>query len=195
MIRLLVLLIALSMPLGMVHAQLQREVPTWRGITKTEEQIEADKKLIEEAKKLSDGDLKAAADQALELGWRSVMEGAPEMAIRRLNQAWLMDPDNGLIYWGFAIATHMRNDKLVDVTIWFDQAESILGPNANLYSNRGRVLDEREMPLEARQWFEKALTVDPDNQDAHFGMIRVAQAIGDDALRDKHQEIFNRLSQ
>ena len=195
MIRTFAILVVIAVLVAPANAQLQREVPTWKGITKTEEQIAADKKLVEEAKKLANGDLKAAADQALELGWRSVMEGAPEMAIRRLNQAWLMDPENGLIYWGFAIATHMRNDELADVTIWFDEAESILGPNANLYSNRGRVLDEREMPLKARQWFEKALTIDPNNQDAHFGMVRVAQSIGDDALRDKHQEIFNRLSQ
>jgi len=169
------------------HAQFEtKPTPLWEGIEKTEDDKANDQKFIDQALALTQGDKQAAAIGAVQLGWQQIGQGQPNNAIRRFNQAWLINPDLYDIYWGIGVATHIRGDETKDVTRWFEEAYKGLQDNPNFLSDRGRVLEERKLPDRARFWFSAALDIDPDNVPAHVGMSRVAKALGDVELEKTH---------
>ncbi len=178
-----------------VYAQLGRATPIWEGIEKSESELVADQELIKKSLEFTKGDATLAAQYAVRTAWERISKGDPDGAIRRLNQAWLIKPDLSDIYWGFAIATHIRGDDLKDVERWFAQVETEIQGSARLSTDYGRVLEERQLPERARPLFEQALALDPNYEQAHIGMIRVAEALGDEELASKHQQIYDGLKQ
>jgi len=62
--------------------------------------IEEIKSLIKE-KKTEYKNLKEVADHYMQVGWDFFVKKDYSMAIKRFNQAWLLDPTNPEIYWGF----------------------------------------------------------------------------------------------
>jgi len=169
------------------------EKPLWEELTKTPEMYAADKKFVEDISKVHNGDLKTGATYSVLQGWDAFSKGDMDVAIRRFNQAWLLDPENGDIYWGFAIATHVRGDGLEQSERWFAEAERLIPNNAPLLAHHGRVLDETGQPGRARTYFEKALAIDPNDVVAHTGMVRVLTQLGDKAGADKHIAELKRL--
>ena len=51
-----------------------------------------------------------AAESAAKNAWNVFYSGDKAKAIRRFNQAWLLDPDNLLALWGFAVTSVDRGD-------------------------------------------------------------------------------------
>ena len=180
---------------GIAHAQLGHAAPMWEGYEKTESDLAADEELIKKSLELTNGDATLAAQYAVGAAWERIGKGDPDGAIRRFNQAWLLKPDLPDIFWGFGIATHIRGDDLADVERWFARVEGQIQVSARMSTDYGRVLEERQLPKRARPLFEQALALDPNYKQAHFGMIRVAEALGDDELARKHQEIYDGLEQ
>ncbi|MEM7214895.1 MAG: hypothetical protein AAF423_05070 [Pseudomonadota bacterium] len=179
---------------NVTHAQfLSKEIPTWEGIEKTAEDIKNDEELVRKSIELA-GDRRTAVQYATRLGWEQIGQGDPNHAIRRFNQAWLIDPDFPDIYWGFAIATHMRGDDLTTVERWLTTAMERIGRSARLTTDHGRILGERGMTEKAKAKFEEALAIDPTYIPAHLGMVRVAQDLGDSPLEEKHQKLHDELT-
>ncbi|WP_417418008.1 biotin carboxylase N-terminal domain-containing protein [Hoeflea sp.] len=170
-----------------------REIPMWEGVTKSEQQLQADQDLIEAARQKTGGKLDAAARRGVQLAWQAIAKGDAEGAIRRLNQAWLINPKRGDIYWAFGVSTAIRGDALAKVDRYFSKAESIIGPEVRLYSDWGRSHEERKSPNKAKQLFLKALDLDPNHIEAHVGMVRVAKQQGDSELARHHLETLKRL--
>lgn len=154
-----------------------REIPMWQGITKTAAQTQADKRLVREALLLTKGDFKAAAHRAVTLGWQEIGKGNLETALRRFNQAWLLEPSRGDIYWGFAVAIGNRGDDIIQVGKFFRIADKIIGPESRLHSDWGRVLEERGYPKAAIEHFDKAIKLNPNNREPHNGMYRVVKKL------------------
>jgi Flp pilus assembly protein TadD len=169
------------------------EKPLWEELTKTDEMLAADREFVEAIRKVTNGDLKAGAVHSVQQGWHAFQNGDMDVAIRRFNQAWLLDPENGDIYWGFAIATHVRGDGLEQSERWFAEAERLIPNSAQLLAHHGRVLDETGQAGRARTYFEKALAIDPNDVVAHTGMVRVLTQLGDTAGADKHIAELKRL--
>lgn len=44
----------------------------------------------------------------IEAGWEKFFANNADLAIKRFNQAWLYDPENPMIYWGFAVVMGER---------------------------------------------------------------------------------------
>ena len=166
----------------------------WEGVKKSDLDIENDKKLVEDALKITNGDRRAAVVTMLQRGWEQIGEGKTNDAIRSFNQAWLIEPEFSDIHWAFAIATHIRGDDLVKVMRHFDRAMRDKGNDARLSSDRGRVLEERGQPGQAQFWFERAIELDASYEPAYIGMIRVALALEDEELEAEYQKKHDELT-
>jgi len=85
------------------------ERPMYGLVEKTAEQKRADEEYIRMM--TADGrSREEAADVAAKNAWNVFYSGDKVMAMRRLNQAWLLDPDNPLALWGFAVISIDRGD-------------------------------------------------------------------------------------
>lgn len=185
---------ALSLFIGPALAQIEsRPTPMWEGIEKSADDIENDNNLVRQALEITDGDARAAAFAMAQSGWEQISNGLPDDAIRRFNLAWLVKPDLPEIFWGFAIASHIRGDETIAVEALFEQTRGAFDTDTRFLTDRGRILEERQLPLEARPWFEKALALDANNIGAHFGMMRVAMALEDKELEEEHRTRFEAL--
>lgn len=190
---LLAFLVALAFAPVSVFA---KEVPLWEGITKSRTMLAADEEFVATVKKETGGDLQAGAHHAVRRGWEAFERKDYEVAIRRFNQAWLLEDGNPDIYWGFALTTYLRGDGLRVAERWFGEAEQRMARGlalAALFSDHGRVLDESGEPARAKTYFEKALAINPDHLEAHVGMARVLMQSGDRAGADKHLKEIERL--
>lgn len=175
-----------------------RPAPMWEDYEKTEFDIQSDKDFVKQATELADGDAARAAASLIQIGWQRIVEGDPNHAIRAFNQAWLIEADNPSVFWGFAVASHIRNDELDTVSRWFNRTRELLAlkglpENHRLEADEARVLAERGEHEKAKALFEKALTIEPDYIPAHIGMINVAGELGDTELKDKHQKKHDEL--
>ncbi|WP_405232542.1 carbohydrate binding domain-containing protein [Lentisalinibacter salinarum] len=85
------------------------EVPMYGLHEKTEQQRRADEAYI---RMMTAGgrSREAAAEVAAKNAWNVFYTGDKAQAIRRFNQAWLLDPDNALALWGFAVTSIDRGD-------------------------------------------------------------------------------------
>jgi Tfp pilus assembly protein PilF len=54
------------------------------------------------------GDHEAAAEHFAQTGWNFYYQDDKIVAIKRFNQAWLLDPDNQKALWGFAVTSRER---------------------------------------------------------------------------------------
>lgn len=169
-------------------ASFAQEIPLWEGVQKTDQMLAADKQLVESVRQSTNGNLQAGARRAIELGWQAFENKDFETAIRRFNQAWLLDPENPAIYWGFALVTHERGEPLQKVERWFAETERRIPDTVPLLSDHGRILEERNEDKKAIEYFSRALAIDPDYAQAHVGMARIAQKAGDSAGYDLHMK-------
>ncbi len=85
------------------------ERPMYGLAEKTPEQKRADEEYI---RMMTEGgrSREDAAEVAAKNAWYVFYSGDKVMAIRRFNQAWLLDPDNALALWGFAVTSIDRGD-------------------------------------------------------------------------------------
>lgn len=117
------------------------ELPMYGHLQKTPEQEIADTEYIRAMTR--DGRSREdAADSAARLGWNFFYKGDCATAIKRFNQAWLLDPDNQLALWGFGAISLDRGE--------FDAATTYLelaiqnGPeNPKLRSDYEQLLTRR----------------------------------------------------
>ncbi len=172
----------------MATASFAQEIPLWEGVQKNEQMLAADKKLIESVRESTNGNLQAGAKRAIQLGWQAFENKDFETAIRRFNQAWLLDPENPAIYWGFALVTHLRGEPLATVERWFAETEKRIPDAVPLLSDHGRILEERNEDKRAVEYLNRALAIDPDYVEAHVGMARIAQKAGDLAGYELHMK-------
>lgn len=76
--------------------------PEYGNIQKTPEQVESDLQFVESLLKEFDGNKKIAAKKMTELGFQYLYEkGDFVTAMRRFNQAFLVEPNNADIYYGY----------------------------------------------------------------------------------------------
>jgi len=86
-----------------------RLLPEYGHVPKTTGQIEADQRLINTELK-QNGTHRKASDQLIKLGFSYLYQGDIKTAMYRFNQAYLLDPKNENIYWGFGAVYSSFND-------------------------------------------------------------------------------------
>jgi hypothetical protein len=114
------------------------ELPMYGNRDKTAEQKRADEKYIETMTK--DGSSRVdAANTVAKVAWNSYYAGNKSTAIKRFNQAWLLDPENQLALWGFAAISFDRN-QVDEALEYFQMAFDTGLENAKLQQDYERVL-------------------------------------------------------
>jgi hypothetical protein len=118
------------------------ELPMYGHIQKSVHQLESDQRFIETI--TSDGrSLESAAQTAAEMGWRFFYEGDRPNAMKRFNQAWLLDPGNQLALWGFAVISAER-DQLQEAVGYFQMAVENGPKNPSLQKDYEKALRSLE---------------------------------------------------
>lgn len=83
------------------------ELPMYGKRKKTDRQKRADDKYVKDMTNHY-GSRETAADVAAKLGWNVFYKGDKTLAIKRFNQAWLLDHLNQYALWGFAVISQER---------------------------------------------------------------------------------------
>ena len=127
------------------------ELPMYGHLTKTAAQKRADKKYIKTMTK--NGRSRAeAADMAAKAGWNFYYKGSRSTAIKRFNQAWLLDPENQLALWGSAGICQDR-EQWDEAIKYFEMALDKGPENAMLdrdYQNALLAMEHRQQALATR---------------------------------------------
>jgi tetratricopeptide (TPR) repeat protein len=97
---------------------------------KTEQQLAADAHFIASIDQLYKGDRKTAANDLTQRGWKALREGNPQEAVRRFQQALLLDSANSYAQWGMG-AAQGSGGRGQDALQWFAQAERTLKDDTN----------------------------------------------------------------
>ena len=142
MMRKILLSLMLLSAMGVSHAQKTRidEAPMYGGMDRSAipELKAADDKLIADTTQQWGSREKASlafADQ----GFRFYARDQLDMAMRRFNQAWLLDPNNPHAYWGFGAVLHDQ-DRMCDAMSHYEKALSFNHYISGLYPDAGRAI-------------------------------------------------------
>jgi len=114
-------------------------LPKYGLLPETEGQKAADKVFITGMDHVYHGDLKKAANDTAMRGWQYLKQGDPDDAMRRFNQAWLLDSKNGAALWGMA-AVQADKEKLDDALKLFAEAENYVGSEINFTVDYARTV-------------------------------------------------------
>ena len=115
------------------------EQPMYGGIPANPVEQESDRRYIEEATRLA-GDRGRAANMATDLGFRYFFRGDLAGAIRRFNQSWLLDAENGDAFHGMALVVFDRDDNHALAEQLFKTALSKPSTSIGAWSDYGRML-------------------------------------------------------
>ena len=121
------------------HADDRNLLPKYGNLPKEQWQKDADEKFIEGMKEQYHGDLiKASSDTAMR-GWQYLYQGDSDTAMRRFNQAWLLNPKNGTALWGMA-AIVADAGKLDEALQLFSEADQYVGEEINFKVDYARAV-------------------------------------------------------
>lgn len=188
------------------------------GVVKSEAQKKSDELFVEAVTKTAGSRQLGAKDFAGE-GWRQYQRGDLDNAMRRFNQAWLLDPESFLPYWGFgavlmksakpeeAILHYERSLSLIDIAT---EKPRLLNDSAKAYSaaaSRGGP-NSAAWRVKAETLFQEAVQLDPKYLNAYrdwiafnlgqkeylkaWGVVKKARDAG---VQDLPRELINALTE
>jgi tetratricopeptide (TPR) repeat protein len=83
--------------------------PEYWNAVKSQGQLDEDKKFIDLVLK-QDTTHRKGSEHLVQLGFSYLAKGDVETAMKRFNQAWLLDPKNENVYWGYGAVYGSFND-------------------------------------------------------------------------------------
>ena len=130
-------------------------------------------------------DVKHHSKHAVELGWGYFQKGDMDTALKRFNQALILDPDFAPGYFGIAYVYSVQNK--LDLAIKNYQKSIEKDPShTDTYSNLGLALLYSNKPLDAVPMLKKAIEINPKNGDAHVNIALYYFGVGDYTNAWKH---------
>lgn len=148
-------------------------LPEYGNAAKTKEQIAVDDDFIKLCLK-EDGTYKKASEHMVSLGFKYLYQGDPKTAMRRFNQAWLLNPKNENAYWGFGAIYFTFNDygealKQLDKGLAINpNSSNILTDIATIYT--GYFVNKHDINdlNKAIDLFSQSYKIDSTNQNTLF---------------------------
>lgn len=174
------IMLALASGCGKQESLPANQLPMYGGIEKTDAQKKADEKLIAS---LKDGGftLEQGSDNAVKSGWVAFHKKDRDLAtaMKRFNQAWLLDPENGDAYHGFALVLAERKSPPDEVEKYFRLALSKPRVGINSHVDYGRFLWTQKKYPESLAQLQKSLEIDPKAWKARSHISFVYYKMGD----------------
>ncbi|MCE5262383.1 MAG: hypothetical protein LLG97_02485 [Deltaproteobacteria bacterium] len=121
------------------YAQNINLLPKYGTVQKNEKQIAADKAFLAEVDKQYNGDRGKASEHAAMRGWQFFRQGKSDDAMRRFNQAWLLDNQNGAALWGMA-SIQGKAGKMDECLKLFSEAEQYTGNDIDFMVDHARAI-------------------------------------------------------
>jgi Tfp pilus assembly protein PilF len=150
---------------GLAASRPGNELPMYGGLPKTPAMIVADEEFIKANEKLGHTRVQGS-DIAVVLGWRYYDKNDYATAIKRFNQAWLLDPDNGDAFEGFAAVVNARDKDSKNAEEFFKQALAKSRHRPVVMSDYGLFLLRQNRIAEAIPILEQAVTIPDQSPDA-----------------------------
>jgi len=136
---LVLLVLAIGSVFSLAFAQDINLQPKYGLLPKNEAQKAADAKLLATIDDHYKGNRKKAAEDASARGWQFLRQGNIPDAMKRFNQAWLIDSSNGSALWGMA-AIQAGSGNLNESLKLFAEAESLVGGDVDFTADYAKAL-------------------------------------------------------
>jgi tetratricopeptide (TPR) repeat protein len=147
-------------------------------VEKTPELKRADEKLFSDVLKTGVS-RKKAAEKLANRGWEALKKEDPRTAIKRFNQSWLLDPNNGKAYWGFAIILDVRDKDTSGATEMFERARKLRPKDPRLLSDYGSFLENNGRQKKAIEVLRSAISINEKTPSAYVGLVKSYLALKD----------------
>ena len=115
----------------------------------------------------------AVAKEVITEAWAAYGKTDYKNAIRKFNQAWLLDPENGDAFHGFALISTVRDKNADEAEKYFKTAIAKPGVSASAFVSYGRFLWIVDRLDEALGQLHKALAVSMTARDARLHIARI----------------------
>lgn len=155
-----------------------KEQPFFGFADKTEAQREEDDKFVKALVQAA-GSREKALDEVVKRGWRALGSGKYPEAALRFNQAYLVAPEQSVVYHGLAAIAQIRFNDLEFAEELFRIAARQPNPLKMLNADYGRVLLVAKRPKEALPVLEQAVKDTPDFGDAWINLAHARLQNGD----------------
>ncbi len=155
---------------------------------KNETQLAADKKFLTESVK-SAGSAEKAADILVTKGFEALHAADPQTAMRRFNQAWLLQPEKPEIAWGFGVASASLG-RFEEGAGYLEDAAKKLPQNALLINDQGFLILQKAFRqskskeeafagiVKSKDYFLRAAQIMPQNDRAYANLAIVEFSLG-----------------
>ena len=165
----LILAVLISALMGIVPVRAEplpvNQRPMYGGVEKTPAMNQADAAFIAEV--LGKGYTReAGSDLSVKNGWEYFFKGDLAHAMARFNQAWLLDPENGKAYHGFAVVMAQRGDPPAEAETYFRLAISKVRSEAAAHVDYARFLSLQGRFDESLDQGRQALKMQPTARNA-----------------------------
>jgi len=167
-----------------------RLLPKYGNKPKNEDQLSADSQLIKNYVKQEGTRLKAS-EVLIELGFNYLYQGDVKTAMYRFNQAWLLDPENENVYWGWGAVYFTFNDTSRALEQYDEglnknpENSNILTDKATIFMTKYHETQDKTSLSSAISLFSKSYSIDSLNQNTSY-KLSVAHFLAkdcDNALR------------
>lgn len=135
----ILILFAASFVFSVVSAQELHLQPKYGLVPKNEAQQTADAKFIASIDEHYKGNRKKASEDIASRGWQLLRQGNNQEAMKRFNQAWLVDNSNGIALWGMAIV-QSGSGKLEQSLKLFAEAEGFVGGDIDFSADYAKTI-------------------------------------------------------
>ena len=155
------------------------EQPMFGNQPKTPDMVAADEAFIAAVAKR--GLTRAqGSDKSVQLGWQYFFaKHDTATAMKRFNQAWLLDPDNGNAFHGFAVLVMARDHDAAQADLLFQQGLAKPRQSPGIYLDYGRFLLTVNRPADAITPLRHAVAVPTMGPDAQALLTLALYQSGD----------------
>ena len=154
------------------------EQPMYGNVVKNQAMLDADQQFV--AAVLSKGYTRAqGSDISVKRGWDYLRQKDYATAMMRFNQAWLLDPDNGDAFHGFAVTVMDRDNDVAGADALFKTGEAKPRQSPGIWLDYGRFLLLQKRFPEGIVQLRKALTFPDMGPDAEALLTGALYTSGD----------------